>query len=51
VQALGQSNTLKLFYSSDAAAMAIHIAINNGKEMMICIWEGLIIAELIYHPT
>ncbi len=35
VQALSQSNTLKLFYSSDAATMAFHIAANNAMS----IWE------------
>ncbi len=35
VQALGQSNTLKLFCFGDAIAMAFHIAINNA----IFIWE------------
>jgi hypothetical protein len=36
VQALSQSNTLKLFCFGDAVAMAFHIAINNE----IFIWEG-----------
>jgi hypothetical protein len=55
MQALGQSNTLKLFCFGDAATMAFHVAINNAT----FIWEGdddlhlgiLIITELIYHPT
>jgi hypothetical protein len=35
VQALNQSNTLKLFCFGDAITMAFHIAINNA----IFIWE------------
>ncbi len=35
VQALGQSNTLKLFCFGDVTTMTFHIAINN----VIFIWE------------